>query len=84
MRTIALEEHFASPNFLDGRDTNSHRALKFGAAAAKLFLNNSVMLARKELRKWMPQGSMCRCFRSLLPALNSSKGTMRWRLPRVK
>jgi hypothetical protein len=38
MRTIALEEHFASPGFLDGpgHELNA-QALKFGAAAAKLF-----------------------------------------------
>jgi predicted TIM-barrel fold metal-dependent hydrolase len=38
MRTIALEEHFASPSFLDGpgRELKA-QALKFGAAAAKLF-----------------------------------------------
>ncbi len=38
MRTIALEEHFASPNFLDGPGHElKAQALKFGAAAAKLF-----------------------------------------------
>ncbi len=38
MRSIALEEHFASPGFLDGpgRELKS-RALKFGDAAARLF-----------------------------------------------
>jgi len=38
MRTIALEEHFASPGFLDGpgRELKA-QALKFGAAAARLF-----------------------------------------------
>jgi uncharacterized protein len=38
MRTIALEEHFASPGFLDGPGEElKAQALKFGAAAAKLF-----------------------------------------------
>ena len=38
MRTIALEEHFASPGFLDGAGHElKAQALKFGAAAAKLF-----------------------------------------------
>jgi uncharacterized protein len=38
MRTIALEEHFASPGFLDGPGHElKAQALKFGAAAAKLF-----------------------------------------------
>jgi uncharacterized protein len=38
MRTIALEEHFASPSFLDGPGHElKAQALKFGAAAAKLF-----------------------------------------------
>ena len=38
MRTITLEEHYASPGFLDGpgRELKA-QALKFGAAAAKLF-----------------------------------------------
>src|SRR5215469_5146311 len=38
MRTITLEEHFASPGFLDGpgRELKA-QALKFGEAAAKLF-----------------------------------------------
>jgi len=38
MRTISLEEHYASPGFLDGpgRELKA-QALKFGAAAAKLF-----------------------------------------------
>jgi predicted TIM-barrel fold metal-dependent hydrolase len=38
MRTITLEEHYASPGFLDGpgRELKT-QALKFGAAAAKLF-----------------------------------------------
>src|ERR1700752_2008374 len=38
MRTIALEEHFASPGFLDGPGHElKAQALKFGGAAAKLF-----------------------------------------------
>ncbi len=38
MRTIALEEHFASPGFLDGPGKQlKAQALQFGAAAAKLF-----------------------------------------------
>ena len=38
MRTIALEEHFASPGFLDGPGQElKAQALKFGAAASKLF-----------------------------------------------
>ena len=38
MRTIALEEHFASPGFLDGAGYElKAQALKFGAAAARLF-----------------------------------------------
>jgi predicted TIM-barrel fold metal-dependent hydrolase len=38
MRTIALEEHFASPGFLDGPGHElKAQALQFGAAAAKLF-----------------------------------------------
>jgi len=38
MRTIALEEHFASPGFLDGPGHElKAQALKFGAVAAKLF-----------------------------------------------
>ncbi len=38
MRTITLEEHYASPGFFDGpgRELKA-QALKFGAAAAKLF-----------------------------------------------
>lgn len=38
MRTITLEEHYASPGFLDGpgRELKA-QTLKFGAAAAKLF-----------------------------------------------
>ena len=38
MRIITLEEHFASPGFFDdpGRELKA-QALKFGAAAAKLF-----------------------------------------------
>jgi predicted TIM-barrel fold metal-dependent hydrolase len=38
MRTITLEEHYASPGFLDGpgRELKA-QALKFGAAAEKLF-----------------------------------------------
>jgi len=38
MRTVTLEEHYASPSFLDGpgRELKA-QALKFGAAAAKLF-----------------------------------------------
>ena len=38
MRTVTLEEHYASPGFLDGpgRELKA-QALKFGAAAAKLF-----------------------------------------------
>ena len=38
MRTITLEEHYASPGFLDGpgRELKA-QALKFGAAATKLF-----------------------------------------------
>lgn len=38
MRTVTLEEHYASPSFLDGpgRELRS-QALRFGAAAAKLF-----------------------------------------------
>ena len=38
MRTITLEEHFASPGFLDGPGRElKERALKFGGAAEKLF-----------------------------------------------
>jgi uncharacterized protein len=38
MRTITLEEHFASPGFLDGPGSElKEQASKFGAAAAKLF-----------------------------------------------
>jgi uncharacterized protein len=38
MRTITLEEHYASPGFLDGPGRElKGQALKFGAAAAKLF-----------------------------------------------
>lgn len=38
IRTIALEEHFASPGFLDGPGHElKAQPLKFGAAAAKLF-----------------------------------------------
>jgi predicted TIM-barrel fold metal-dependent hydrolase len=38
MRTIALEEHFASPGFLDGPGNElKAQALQFGDAAAKLF-----------------------------------------------
>jgi predicted TIM-barrel fold metal-dependent hydrolase len=38
MRTITLEEHFASPGFLDGPGRQlKAQALKFGGAAAKLF-----------------------------------------------
>jgi uncharacterized protein len=38
MRTITLEEHFASPGFLDGPGRElKHRALQFGGYAAKLF-----------------------------------------------
>ena len=38
MRTIALEEHFASPGFLDGPGrVLKAQALKFGGLAAKLF-----------------------------------------------
>jgi predicted TIM-barrel fold metal-dependent hydrolase len=38
MRTITLEEHYASPRFLDGPGRElKERALKFGAAAEKLF-----------------------------------------------
>jgi predicted TIM-barrel fold metal-dependent hydrolase len=37
MRTIALEEHFASPGFLDGPGRElKERALKFGEIAEKL------------------------------------------------
>jgi uncharacterized protein len=37
MRTITLEEHFASPGFLDGPGRElKERALKFGAAAENL------------------------------------------------
>jgi hypothetical protein len=47
--------------------TNSKsQALKFGAAGAKLF-EKLCDVGEKELRKWMPQGSMYRCFRLLLP-----------------
>ena len=38
MRTIALEEHFASPGFIDGPGRElKEQASKFGAVAAKLF-----------------------------------------------
>jgi hypothetical protein len=38
MRTITLEEHFASPGFLDGPGRGlKAQALKFGGSAAKLF-----------------------------------------------
>jgi predicted TIM-barrel fold metal-dependent hydrolase len=38
MRTITLEEHYASPGFLDGPGRElKERALKFGGAAEKLF-----------------------------------------------
>jgi uncharacterized protein len=38
MRTITLEEHYANPGFLDGPGRKlKAQALKFGAAAAKLF-----------------------------------------------
>jgi hypothetical protein len=38
MRTITLEEHFASPGFLDGPGEDSkHKLYGFGGSAAKLF-----------------------------------------------
>jgi predicted TIM-barrel fold metal-dependent hydrolase len=38
MRTITLEEHYASPGFLDGPERElKERALKFGGSAEKLF-----------------------------------------------
>jgi arsenic resistance protein ArsH len=44
MRTITLEEHFASPGFLDGPGRElKEQALKFGGVAVKLFTQGKTL-----------------------------------------
>ena len=65
MRTINLEEHFASPGFLDGPGRGlKAQALKFGSSAAKL-LEQLCDLGEKRIAEWMPLASTCKYCRSL-------------------
>jgi hypothetical protein len=73
MRTITLEEHFASPGFLDGPGRGlKAQALKFGGSAAKLF-EQLGRPWRQEDRGNGPLASICKYCRSLPRAQSSSK-----------
>ena len=67
MRTVTVEEHFASPGFLDGpgRELRA-QASKFGAAAAKLLEGLCDVGGQKE------PGTVCRtCLAPYLSAAES-------------
>ena len=60
MRTITLEEHFATPGFLDGpgRDVKD-QARQVGSRAERL-MRDLCDLAKDGSPRWMPPASTCR------------------------
>ena len=63
MRTITVEEHFATPGFLDGPGKDLKESfLRFGARGQKLVAQIENIGAARSPR-WMPPASTCRCCR---------------------
>ena len=61
MRTITLEEHFATPAFLDG-PLKELKESRHAARAAKL-IAQLCDLGEGRLPRWMPPASTCRSCR---------------------
>ena len=60
MRTVALEEHFATPAFMDGPGRKlKERAEQTGGRLANLVAGSS-MSATAASRRWMLLASTCR------------------------
>ena len=63
MRTIALEEHFATPAFMEGPGRRlKERAETVGGRLASLSLTSSTS-ATDASRRWTPRASTCRLCR---------------------
>ena len=72
MRTITLEEHYATPAFLDGPGRKREQHVL--AAGLQSSLTSSAILAKRELQRWMPQESTCRCCRLPHPRNRAARG----------
>ena len=70
MRTITLEEHFATPEFFDGPARFvKERAEKMGGRYVQV-LDRLCDVNPNKSPKWMRPASTCRCFPCRLLALN--------------
>jgi len=72
IRTIDLEEHFATPAYLDGP---AHRLKEQAAVEGGRFaalISQLVDAGDGRIARWTPRAPTCRRFRSPLPASNSS------------
>lgn len=76
MRTVALEEHYANPSFLDGPGRElKDQALKFGGPAAKL-LEQLCEVGAMRIAEMDAAGIDMQCFRLLLQAPSNPRPRM--------
>ena len=63
MRTIALEEHFATPGFLDGPGRDVKELARQAGGRAEQLMRDCATSAKGGSPRWMPPASTCRSFR---------------------
>ena len=64
MRTITLEEHFATPGFLDGPGCDlKEQARQVGSRAERLMRDLCDIGEGRIAHRWMPPASTCRSSR---------------------
>ena len=79
MRAITLEEHFASPAFLEGPGRKLKESAAIAGSPIACISIGFAISAKKESRKWMRQISAFRFYRSRPLASSNSKPLTRLR-----
>lgn len=63
MKTITLEEHYANPEFLKGPGLGLVQQSKISGSYIANLLEQLCDVGERGLPQWMPQVSICKCFR---------------------